>query len=211
MDGWMKNQLIISVDRSLRVHGVSYLDSVLMHSPCKSLSDTGTVFSALVELQDASNVKHIGMSNTYDVVILEAIGTPATGESRSCRIGGTRATAGIQRDFATTENGTQYQFSSPARAPEPSAHSEYKELPAEQAPSRLAQLHGILFSGTADVRHMREDVTSAQNKTAMGAMSCSSFGQANNLRGRRPGPKYRRVSTFMVNELPLRITWVCNL
>ncbi|KAH9944724.1 NADP-dependent oxidoreductase domain-containing protein [Amylocystis lapponica] len=163
----IKNQLLSSVEQSLGVLGVAYLDSVLMHSPCKSASDTEAAFRALVELQDAGKVKHIGMSNTYDVAILEAI-------ERACgkrvQIVQNRWHEGNHWDRGVArycrENGIQYQsFWTLSGSPRLLAHpslqtiANAKNCTPEQALFRLAQLHGITpLSGTTNEQHMREDV-----------------------------------------------------
>ncbi|TFY64055.1 hypothetical protein EVJ58_g2874, partial [Rhodofomes roseus] len=66
-------QIQTSVQNSLKNLRTTYLDSLLLHSPLSRLPDTVAAWRALVELQDSGTVRTIGMSNTYDVRILEKL------------------------------------------------------------------------------------------------------------------------------------------
>ena len=58
---------------SLKNLRTSYLDSLLLHSPLRTLPQTLAAWRTLVALQDAGVVRRIGVSNTYDVGTLEAL------------------------------------------------------------------------------------------------------------------------------------------
>ncbi|PVF94613.1 Aldo/keto reductase [Serendipita vermifera] len=58
---------------SLKNLKTTYLDSYILHSPLNTLDRTLEAWKVLCSLQDQGLVKNIGMSNTYDVKILEAL------------------------------------------------------------------------------------------------------------------------------------------
>lgn len=58
---------------SLRNLRTPYLDSLLLHSPLPRPADTVAAWRALIALQDAGTVRTIGVSNTYDVRVLERL------------------------------------------------------------------------------------------------------------------------------------------
>ena len=66
-------QVQSSVQTSLKNLRTSYLDSLLLHSPLRTLPQTLAAWRTLVALQDAGVVRRIGVSNTYDVGTLEAL------------------------------------------------------------------------------------------------------------------------------------------
>ncbi|KAJ7693301.1 NADP-dependent oxidoreductase domain-containing protein [Mycena rosella] len=51
----------------------TYLDSYILHSPLPTLEETLEAWAALGALQDAGHVRAIGVSNTYDVRVLQAL------------------------------------------------------------------------------------------------------------------------------------------
>ena len=69
----LPTQIQTSVRNSLRNLRTTYLDSLLLHSPLSRITDTVTAWRELVALQDAGTVRTIGVSNTYDVRILERL------------------------------------------------------------------------------------------------------------------------------------------
>ena len=62
-----------SIRTSLSNLRTTYLDSVLLHSPLPTRADTLLCWKMLGELQDSGVVKRIGVSNVYDVGLLEMI------------------------------------------------------------------------------------------------------------------------------------------
>lgn len=70
----VSSQLTASIHTSLSNLHTSYLDSVLLHSPLRTLAETLECWKALGELQDAGVVRMIGVSNVYDVGILKDMG-----------------------------------------------------------------------------------------------------------------------------------------
>ncbi|KAI0684936.1 Aldo/keto reductase [Cytidiella melzeri] len=163
----LETQVHSSFNNSLNNLRTTYVDSYILHSPLETLPRTLTAWKALIQLQDLGKVKFIGVSNTYDVSVLEALE----------RDGGRRVQVVQNRWFEG--NGwdadvlaycrkyeIQYQsFWTLSGSPSLLAHPDIKAFarskgcsPA-QAVYRLAQLQGITpLSGTTDEEHMREDI-----------------------------------------------------
>jgi len=160
-------QIHTSVQNSLRNLHTTYLDSLLLHSPLSRVADTVTAWRALIALQDAGTVRTIGMSNTYDVRVLEQL-ERETG--RRVQVVQNRWFEGNAWDREVCrycrERGIQYQsFWTLSGSPSLLAHpalraiAQAKHCTPAQALFRLAQLHGVTpLSGTTSVEHMREDV-----------------------------------------------------
>ncbi|KAJ6594212.1 NADP-dependent oxidoreductase domain-containing protein [Mycena capillaripes] len=66
-------QINASFAKSLSNLHTTYLDSYILHSPLPTLEETLEAWAALGALQDAGHVRAIGVSNTYDVRVLEAL------------------------------------------------------------------------------------------------------------------------------------------
>ncbi|KAF8210668.1 NADP-dependent oxidoreductase domain-containing protein [Mycena galopus ATCC 62051] len=66
-------QIQTSFAKSLSNLHTTYLDSYILHSPLPTLEETLEAWAALGALQDAGQVKKIGVSNTYDVHTLQAL------------------------------------------------------------------------------------------------------------------------------------------
>lgn len=69
----LETQIQDSFEHSLKNLKTTYIDSYILHSPLETLSRTLTAWKVLMALQDAGKVKYIGVSNTYDVSILETL------------------------------------------------------------------------------------------------------------------------------------------
>ena len=69
----LETQIKTSFQTSLDNLRTSYLDSLLLHSPLNTLAQTITAWKTLMALQDSGKVKFIGVSNTYDVAVLETL------------------------------------------------------------------------------------------------------------------------------------------
>lgn len=72
-DNRLETQIQDSFELSLKNLQTTYLDSYLLHSPLETLSRTIAAWRVLVSLQDSGKVKNIGVCNTYDVRVLEAL------------------------------------------------------------------------------------------------------------------------------------------
>ena len=66
-------QIQSSVQTSLRNLRTTYLDSLVLHSPLRTLPQTLVAWRTLISLQVSGVVRKIGVSNTYDIAMLEAL------------------------------------------------------------------------------------------------------------------------------------------
>ncbi|KAH9858850.1 Aldo/keto reductase [Lenzites betulinus] len=167
----IETQIHASVKTSLANLRTTYLDSLLLHSPLRTLPQTLTAWRTLVGLQQSGVVRKIGVSNTYDVSILEALE----------RDGGRRVDVVQNRWYEGNDwdndvwaycqkHGVQYQsFWTLSGSPSLLKHTsiraicEAKGCTPAQAVFRFAQLHGITpLSGTTNDKHMEEDVSAEQ-------------------------------------------------
>ncbi|KZT10871.1 Aldo/keto reductase [Laetiporus sulphureus 93-53] len=160
-------QIETSVQTSMRNLHTTYLDSLLLHSPFGRLEDTITAWRVLIKLQNAGTVKIIGVSNTYDVNIIEML-EKQTG--RPVQVVQNRWYEGNQWDPEVCsycrKRGIQYQsFWTLSGSPTLLAHPCLRLIARErnctpaQALFRLAQSHGIMpLSGTTNEQHMKEDI-----------------------------------------------------
>eukprot|EP01039_Chlorochromonas_danica_P005681 gene5682-6264_t len=69
----LDQQVRQSVQKSCENLKTSYLDSVLLHSPMRTVEDTLTVWRVLEEFHHAGVVRHLGLSNTYNLQVLQAV------------------------------------------------------------------------------------------------------------------------------------------
>jgi len=67
------DQVRTSCDVSLRNLGVSVIDSLVLHSPLKSFSQTMEVWTTMEGLVEAGKVRQLGISNCYDQRLFEQI------------------------------------------------------------------------------------------------------------------------------------------
>ena len=77
----VQDQILASFQVSLGNLRTTYLDSYILHSPLETLGRTMEAWKTLMYLQDQGKVKLIGVSNTYDVQVLLALG-----ESRKVQV-----------------------------------------------------------------------------------------------------------------------------
>lgn len=69
----LEDQVNESVKKSLENLKVDYIDSLLLHSPMKSLKDTIIVYNVLEEYVEKGIIKQLGISNIYDCSELKSI------------------------------------------------------------------------------------------------------------------------------------------
>ncbi len=67
-------QVRTSFEKSLANLRTAYIDSYLLHSPLRTIQQTLEAWRVLIKLQDEGKIRMIGVSNTYDVGILRALG-----------------------------------------------------------------------------------------------------------------------------------------
>ncbi|KAI0744023.1 Aldo/keto reductase [Daedaleopsis nitida] len=161
-------QVQSSVRTSLANLRTTYLDSLLLHSPLRTLPQTLSAWRALVALQRDGVVRRIGVSNTYDVGTLEALE----------REGGRRPDVVQNRWFEgngwdndvwayCVKHGIQYQSfwtlsGSPSLLRHPSIRAicQAKGCTPAQALFKIAQMNGVTpLSGTTNEQHMDDAVT----------------------------------------------------
>ncbi|KZP34397.1 Aldo/keto reductase [Athelia psychrophila] len=162
------DQIKSSFQKSLSNLHTGYLDSYILHSPLDTVEDTLEAWRVLMDLQDQGKVRKIGVSNTYDVAILERLAT-----ARMVQVVQNRWHEGNHWDPAVFKyckaNGIQYQSfwtlsGSPRLLKSPAllALSRDANCTPPQALFRFAQLQGITpLCGTTDESHMKEGVAVA--------------------------------------------------
>ncbi|KAH6904151.1 NADP-dependent oxidoreductase domain-containing protein [Coprinopsis sp. MPI-PUGE-AT-0042] len=67
-------QLASSIQASFRNLGTHYVDSYLLHSPLETPAATLEAWRVMAQFRDEGKAKMIGVSNTYDVGVLEELG-----------------------------------------------------------------------------------------------------------------------------------------
>lgn len=72
-DAPLEEQVLESYGASLRNLRTEYLDSLVMHSPMRSLPDTITVWKTFEGIYKKGGVKALGLSNTYDIRTLRSV------------------------------------------------------------------------------------------------------------------------------------------
>ncbi|KAI0745223.1 Aldo/keto reductase [Earliella scabrosa] len=160
-------QVQSSVQTSLKNLRTSYLDSLLLHSPLRTLTQTLAAWRTLVALQDAGVVRRIGVSNTYDVGTLEELERDG---GRRPDVVQNRWHEGNQWDNDVwaycVKHGIQYQsFWTLSGSPNLLRYSAIKSIstakgctPA-QALFKIAQMNGITpLCGTTNEQHMDDAI-----------------------------------------------------
>ncbi|KAF5338469.1 hypothetical protein D9611_013282 [Ephemerocybe angulata] len=158
-------QLASSLSTSLQNLRTTYLDAYLLHSPLPRDEDTLKAWHVLARFQDQGKTRLIGVCNTYDVRILEALS-----EVRKVQVVQNRWYAGNGWDKDVVryckKEGIMYQaFWTLSGSPELLAHpafeaiAEKSGMTREQVMFKLAQEMGVTpLSGTTDLGHMKEDL-----------------------------------------------------
>ncbi|KAJ7747225.1 NADP-dependent oxidoreductase domain-containing protein [Mycena metata] len=158
-------QIRASFAKSLSNLHTTYLDSYILHSPLPTLEETLEAWAALGALQDAGHVRAIGVSNTYDVRVLEALAAV-----RPVQVVQNRWHEKNHWDREVCaycrQHGIEYQsFWTLSGSPSLLANPELVDIanasgctPA-QAVFKFAMLGGVTpLSGTTDETHMVESV-----------------------------------------------------
>ena len=73
----LKEQVRQSFEKSLQNLQTDYIDSLLMHSPMKTLDKSMIVWNIFEEFFNAGKVKFLGISNIYNLELLKSIWTKA--------------------------------------------------------------------------------------------------------------------------------------
>ncbi|PHJ19479.1 aldo keto reductase family oxidoreductase, partial [Cystoisospora suis] len=152
---------------SLKNLGVEYLDSLLLHSPLRSLEKTIEAWRCFEEAVDEGLVRFIGLSNCSDLPTLQCIYAAARHKPRFLQnrfYADTGYDAEI-RDFCV-ENGVVYQAfwtltANPhilRSSPVSRAASRLEASPAQIWYRYLLEKGMMVLTGTSSQAHMEEDV-----------------------------------------------------
>ncbi|KAJ7647013.1 NADP-dependent oxidoreductase domain-containing protein, partial [Roridomyces roridus] len=158
-------QVNASFKTSLSQLHTNYLDSYIIHSPLPTLEETLEAWAALGALQDAGHIRKIGVSNTYDVRVLQALAAV-----RPIQVVQNRWHEKNRWDREVCryckDQGIEYQSfwtlsGSPSllAVPELVSIAAASECTPEQVLFKLALMNGVTpLSGTTDKIHMEESV-----------------------------------------------------
>ncbi|KAG5728759.1 Aldo-keto reductase family 1 member B10 [Termitomyces sp. T112] len=161
----IRDQIQTSFQKSLANLKTTYLDSYLLHSPFKTLEQTLEAWHALMSLQDEGKVGMIGVSNTYDVNLLFALG-----RARKVQVVQNRWCEQNEWDRAVHNycRGNNFMYQSfwtltgnPSLLKHPAllAIAAASSCTPEQAVFKFVQHEGITpLSGTTKSAHMRQDL-----------------------------------------------------
>lgn len=69
----LPDQVITSVQSSLKHLRTNYIDSLVLHSPLRTMQDTLTVWKAMEQFVEDGTVKHLGISNCYDLETFQTL------------------------------------------------------------------------------------------------------------------------------------------
>lgn len=69
----LSDQVVESINKSLENLQVEYIDSLLLHSPMKTMKDTLVVYSVLEDFVEKGIIKQLGISNIYSLENLKTI------------------------------------------------------------------------------------------------------------------------------------------
>ncbi|KAI6040212.1 NADP-dependent oxidoreductase domain-containing protein [Pisolithus marmoratus] len=159
------DQIKASLATSLRNLRTSYLDSYLLHSPLRTMDATLEAWHALIAAQDAGTVRRIGISNVYDVRVLDMLG-----QLRKVQVVQNRWYEGNSWDREVwqycRDNGIEYQSfwtltGSPSLLAHPAvvAVATRLDVTPAQVIFKLVQLRGIVpLTGTSNELHMQQDL-----------------------------------------------------
>lgn len=69
----LADQVRQSFQTSLKNLQTTYIDSLVMHSPMRTIADTIKVWRVFEEIYRTGAVKRLGLSNTYDLHVLQSV------------------------------------------------------------------------------------------------------------------------------------------
>lgn len=163
----LEEQVLQSFQKSLSNLRTTYLDSLVMHSPMKTIQDTMRVWRVFESILKEGGVKFLGLSNTYNIRVLQAVYDqseikPSFLQNRFYRDSGYDVEI---REFCKAHDIKYQSFWTLTANPE-ALHSpvllqiarKYNKT-AEQIFYRFIQSQGMIpLSGTKSEIHMREDL-----------------------------------------------------
>ncbi|KAJ3043596.1 hypothetical protein HDV00_004697 [Rhizophlyctis rosea] len=167
----LTDQVHQSLTRSLQNLKTDYIDSLVLHSPMRTHTDTMTIWRVFEEFHEAKKVHHLGISNIYNPTALQRIYQEAKVKPSVVQ---NRFYADTEYDVEIRafcrEKGISYQsFWTLTGNPEVVGGSVVGEIakrrkvtPAQVFFRFVMQLRITPLSGTTDDGHMREDLAVAE-------------------------------------------------
>lgn len=164
----LPHQVAQSVARSLLNLQTDYLDSVLLHSPMPTLTQSRTVWRALEAFVDTGQIRQIGISNCYRLEDLQGLYEgarvkPAVVQNRF--YADTNYDRGI-RAYCDQHQISYQSFWTLSANPQLLAHKTVTGLAATHGRSAaqvlfryLTQIGVVPLTGTKSLTHMREDLS----------------------------------------------------
>lgn len=166
-DAPLAEQVAQSIQTSLQNLQTSYIDCLVLHSPLRNTRDMEEVWRAMEKGIESGAVRQLGISNCYDLAILERLHhwasvKPAVVQNRF--YADTGYDVGI-RAFCR-QHGSSYQsFWTLTANPGVLAHEQtqrlaakYRVTPAQVFFRNLTQIGIVPLTGTTSAEHMREDL-----------------------------------------------------
>jgi diketogulonate reductase-like aldo/keto reductase len=163
----LREQVAQSFAASLRNLQTNYLDCLVLHSPLATTKQTLEVWRAMEALAAGGGVRHLGISNCYDLDELSALYDAARIEPSVVQnrfYADTRYDCEI-RAFCRSQRITYQCFWTLTANPHLLAHatisdlaSKYARTPAQILFRYLTQIDAVPLTGTRSEQHMREDL-----------------------------------------------------
>ena len=160
-------QVSQSFIRSLANLQTPYIDSLLLHSPCKSFDETMQVWRAFEALHASSLVRNLGISNCYDLETLRRLHASANVKPRFLQNRFRKETK-YDKDLRSflDDNGMTYQSFWTLTANPHVLQSDAVKAIAERRGktpaaiwfAALSRMGIVVLSGTTDVQHMKDDL-----------------------------------------------------
>ncbi|CAB9497731.1 Aldose reductase-related protein 1 [Seminavis robusta] len=164
----LREQVQQSVESSLKNLKTDYIDSLVLHSPLRTMAETLTVWKAMEELVDDGTVKMLGVSNCYNLEKFETIFRQAKHKPWALQ-NRFYADSNFDTDLRQfcAKNGIKYQSfwtltanGKALQSPEIKDMAQKRDLtPQTLLYAFLMSLgYGTPLSGTKSAKHMKEDV-----------------------------------------------------
>jgi len=171
VDAPLEVQALQSVEQSLRNLRVTYIDSLVLHSPLKTDEETLAVWRVFEKLVDEGKVLRIGISNCYDFdrfryIYHEARIKPSTLQNRFYSQSGFDVDL---RHFCKRHNILYQSFWTLSANIQALRRQEVRDIAASKGLSSMTLMYAFMMtmghtplSGTTDQAHMMEDAAVAE-------------------------------------------------
>lgn len=163
----LTDQVIQSFASSLKNLKTDYIDSLVLHSPLSTFRQTMEVWNAMETIHKSGEVKQLGISNCYDLSVLESIYTSAEAKPAVVQNRFYQAT-GYDIDLRAwaADKGIVYQSfwtltANPhllASGPVSTIAAQHNRTPAQVFFRFLTQKGIVPLTGTTSEKHMKEDL-----------------------------------------------------